>query len=220
MYGENEKAKQTALLTAKYVLEGILKLLHPFMPFITEEIYSKLTDEKIIIASWPIFNEREENKKAEAMMAKIMEMIKAVRNARAEMNVPPSKKAKMMMDAEQNVKEALSAASEYFKALASASEVEFVEKGYNDNEALSVVVDGVKIFIPLAELIDFGKELERLTKEKTKFESEIKRAEGKLNNQGFVEKAPQSLIDEEKAKIDKYKELLHNIEERIAQLKR
>lgn len=221
LYGEDEKAKQTALLTAKYVLEGILKLLHPFMPFITEEIYGKLMqDQKIIVAQWPIYKEEEHNEEAERMMSKLMEMIKAIRNARAEMNVPPSKKAKVMLDAEEQVQKMLEKASDYFKALASASEVEIVERGFSDTESLNVVVDGVNIFIPLAELIDFAKEIERLSKEKAKYEDEIKRAQGKLNNQGFVAKAPQSLIDEEKEKIEKYQELLKTVDERIGLLKK
>ncbi len=221
LYGEDLVAKQTALFTAKYVLQGILKLLHPFMPFITEEIYSKLTPgERVIVAQWPTFDESEYDEKSVSMMNQVMEMIKSVRNARAEMNVPPSKKAKVMFDADESATEALGEAGKYFMTLASASEIEFVEKGFVVEDALNVVVDGVKIFIPLAEIIDFEKELERLSKEKAKFEGEIKRAEGKLNNQGFVAKAPQSLIDEEKQKIEKYKEMLTTVNERIAQLKK
>lgn len=125
-----------------------------------------------------------------------------------------------MLDAEEQVQKMLEKASDYFKALASASEVEIVEKGFSDTESLNVVVDGVNIFIPLAELIDFAKEIERLSKEKAKYEGEIKRAQGKLNNQGFVAKAPQSLIDEEKEKIEKYQELLKTVDERIGLLKK
>ena len=221
LYGEDSISKQIALSTAKYVLQGILKLLHPFMPFITEEIYSKLIPgERVIVAKWPEFQQTECDENAVEMMNQIMEMIKAVRNARAEMNVPPSKKAKVMFDADDSAKEALRVAGQYFMTLASASEIEFVEKGSTVSDALNVVVDGVKIFIPLAELIDFEKELERLTKEKIKFEGELQRAETKLNNQGFVAKAPQNLIDEEKSKIEKYREMLKNINERIAQLKK
>lgn len=221
LYGDDIQAKQMALSTAKYVLEGILKLLHPFMPFITEEIYSKLTsDEKIIVSAWPTYEEKEHNEQAEQMMSKIMEMIRSIRNARAEMNVPPSKKAKLIFDAEDSLKSALEDHLGYFMSLASASGVEFVEKEYRTEDALNVVVEGVKIYIPLADLIDYEKELERLSKEKNKFEDEIKRAEGKLNNQGFVAKAPQSLIDEERAKIDKYKEMLSNVIERIDQLRK
>lgn len=219
LYSEDETAKQTALATAKQVLEGILKLLHPFMPFITEEIYSKLeVNEKIIIAPWPVFKEEEYDESSIQMMEKAMELIRAIRNTRAEMNVPPSKKAKVLIDAEEETLKSLEKAQKYILTLASASEVEFIAKGEKVEDALSIVIDGAKIYIPLAEIIDIEKELERLNKEKQKFEGEIKRAEGKLNNQGFVAKAPQSLIDEEKEKIEKYKEMKQAVEERISSL--
>lgn len=221
LYSEDQIAKQTALSTAKYVLEGILKLLHPFMPFITEEIYSKLEeDQKIIVATWPVFDEKNDYEDSIKMMDKTMEAIRAIRNARAEMNVPPSRKATVKIAAESHTLEALQTAQKYLLTMASASEVEFISKGQEEADALSIVIDGAEIFIPLAEIIDIEKELERLGKELSKFEGEIKRAEGKLNNQGFVAKAPQSLIDEEKAKIDKYKEMKATLEERINQLKK
>lgn len=218
LYSEDMVAKATALSTAKYVLEGILKLLHPFMPFITEEIYSNLQDEKIIISSWPKFHDEEYDAAAEKKMKKVMEGIRAIRNARAEMNVPPSKKAKIIIDAQGEEKDALQMAENYFLTLASASEVEFVQQGTQVEDALSVVIDGIKIFIPMAELIDIDKEIERLNKEKEKFESEIKRAKGKINNQGFVAKAPKSLIEEEEAKINKFEEMLKVVIERLQQL--
>ena len=219
LYAEDDTAKQTALATAKYVLEGILKLLHPFMPFITEEIYAKLEeDEKIIVAQWPEFNAAAYDEASIEMMDKAMELIRAIRNARAEMNVPPSKKAKVMIDADEQTLASLKKAQRYIITLASASAVEFIAKDVKVEDALSIVIDGAKIYIPLAEIIDIEKELERLNKEKQKFEGEIKRAEGKLNNQGFVAKAPQSLIDEEKEKIEKYKEMKQAVEERISSL--
>ena len=219
LYAEDDTAKQTALATAKYVLEGILKLLHPFMPFITEEIYAKLEeDEKIIVAQWPEFNAAAYDEASIEMMDKAMELIRAIRNARAEMNVPPSKKAKVMIDADEQTLASLEKAQRYIITLASASAVEFIAKDVKVEDALSIVIDGAKIYIPLAEIIDIEKELERLNKEKQKFEGEIKRAEGKLNNQGFVAKAPQSLIDEEKEKIEKYKEMKQAVEERISSL--
>ena len=221
LYAEDDTAKQTALATAKYVLEGILKLLHPFMPFITEEIYAKLEeDEKIIVAQWPEFNAAAYDEASIEMMDKAMELIRAIRNARAEMNVPPSKKAKVMIDADEQTLASLEKAQRYIITLASASAVEFIAKDVKVEDALSIVIDGAKIYIPLAEIIDIEKELERLNKEKQKFEGEIKRAEGKLNNQGFVAKAPQSLIDEEKEKIEKYKEMKQAVEERISSLVR
>ncbi len=221
LYSEDNIAKQTALYTAKNVLEGILKLLHPFMPFITEEIYSKLEeDEKIITAAWPVFDQNKYDEASIQMMNKVMEAIRAIRNARSEMNVPPSRKASVKIAAEEDALKALTKAQVYIITLGSASEVEFISKDQADQDALSIVIDGAEIFIPLAEIIDIEKEIERLSKEADKFEGEIKRAQGKLNNQGFVAKAPQSLIDEEKAKIDKYKEMKSSVEERINQLKK
>ncbi len=215
------RAKRTALGTAKYVLEGILKLLHPFMPFITEEIYSKLTDGKrIITADWPAENPELADDRSVEEMQRIMEMVREIRNARAEMNVPPSKKAKVIFEAEESRLSSLASASGYFKTLAGASEIERASETSELKDAVSIVVEGVKIYLPLSELIDFDKELERLSKDKSRFESEIKRAEGKLANPGFTAKAPPELIKEEQTKIDKYKEMLEAVEQRIAQLKR
>lgn len=221
LHGEDVRAKRTALGTAKYVLEGILKLLHPFMPFITEEIYSKLTDGKrIITADWPAENPELADDRSVEEMQRIMEMVREIRNARAEMNVPPSKKAKVIFEAEESRLSSLASASGYFKTLAGASEIERASETSELKDAVSIVVEGVKIYLPLSELIDFDKELERLSKDKSRFESEIKRAEGKLANPGFTAKAPPELIKEEQTKIDKYKEMLEAVEQRIAQLKR
>lgn len=219
LYGEDHLAKQTALYTAKQVLEGILKLLHPFMPFITEEIYGKLTDgEALIVASWPSTDQSTVDTDAIRMMEKAMELIRSIRNARAEMNVPPSKRARVLIDAEPETKQSLEQAQAYIVTLASASEVVFREAGAEEADALSIVIDGANVYIPLAEIIDIEKEIERLTKEAQKFEGEIKRAEGKLANQGFVAKAPQSLIEEEKEKLEKFKEMKQAVAERIQSL--
>lgn len=221
LHGEDVRAKRTALGTAKYVLEGILKLLHPFMPFITEEIYSKLTDGKrIITADWPAENPELADDRSVEEMQRIMEMVREIRNARAEMNVPPSRKAKVIFEAEESRLSSLASASGYFKTLAGASEIERASETSELKDAVSIVVEGVKIYLPLSELIDFDKELERLSKDKSRFESEIKRAQGKLANPGFTAKAPPELIKEEQTKIDKYKEMLEAVEQRIAQLKR
>lgn len=221
LYGEDMVAKNAALYTLTHVLKQILKLLHPFMPFITEEIYTLLAkDEKLIVAKWPHYNEEENFQLEEAQMNILMEAVRAIRNTRAEMNVPPSRKATAIILAEGNGRIALENAKEYIKTLASASNVEFGTESDIPEDAVSIVIEGAKIYLPLAELIDFEKEIERLDKEKTKLSGEIKRAEGKLNNQGFLAKAPQSLVDEEKGKLDKYKEMLNSVEERLAQLKK
>lgn len=221
LYGDDVEAKKAALYTLTYVLETILKLLHPFIPFITEEIFDHLptANGMIIVSEWPEFKEEDNMAKEEAMMDVMMDGIRNVRNVRSEMNVPPSKKAKVIMVPSEDKLEAVEAGKEYFKTLASASEVEVrADEAGIPEDAVSVVIDGVKIFIPLDELVDFEKELERLNKEKAKLEGEIKRVNGKLSNQGFLAKAPQKLVDEEKAKKEKFEEMMKSVEERLASI--
>lgn len=221
LYGDDVEAKKAALYTLTYVLETILKLLHPFIPFITEEIFDHLptANGMIIVSEWPEFKEEDNMAKEEAMMDVMMDGIRNVRNVRSEMNVPPSKKAKVIMVPSEDKLEAVEAGKDYFKTLASASEVEVrADEVGIPEDAVSVVIDGVKIFIPLDELVDFEKELERLNKEKAKLEGEIKRVNGKLSNQGFLAKAPQKLVDEEKAKKEKFEEMMKSVEERLASI--
>lgn len=221
LYGDDVEAKKAALYTLTYVLETILKLLHPFIPFITEEIFDHLptANGMIIVSEWPEFKEEDNMAKEEAMMDVMMDGIRNVRNVRSEMSVPPSKKAKVIMVPSEDKLEAVEAGKDYFKTLASASEVEVrADEAGIPEDAVSVVIDGVKIFIPLDELVDFEKELERLNKEKAKLEGEIKRVNGKLSNQGFLAKAPQKLVDEEKAKKEKFEEMMKSVEERLASI--
>ena len=221
LYSEDKEAKQTALYTLTYVLEKILKLLHPYMPFITEEIYTHLptVEGSIVISQWPHYNEEDNMAKEEDMMNLTMDGIRNIRNVRSEMNVPPSKKAKVIIVPTEEKKEAMEAGKDYFVTLASASEVEIVSDETNiPEDAVSVVIDGVKIFIPLDELVDFAKEIERLNKEKAKLESEIKRVNGKLSNEGFVSKAPEALINAEKAKKEKFEEMMKSVVERLENL--
>lgn len=218
LYSDDKEAKQTALYTLTYVLEKILKLLHPYMPFITEEIYTHLptVQGSIVVAQFPHYDEGDNMAKEEEMMNLTMDGIRNIRNVRAEMNVPPSKKAKVIIVPTAEKKEAMEAGLDYFVTLASASTVEIFEDETNiPEDAVSVVIDGVKIFIPLDELVDFTKELERLNKEKAKLEGEIKRVNGKLSNQGFLAKAPESLVNEEKAKKEKFEEMIKSVLERI-----
>ena len=219
LYGDDREAKRAALYTLTYVLEKILKLLHPFIPFITEEIYSYLptVEGYIITAEYPHYEEADDMLAEEEKMNLIMDGIRNVRNVRAEMNVPPSKKAKIIIVPTDDKRPAMEDGKEYFKSLASASEVEIQDnKDGIPEDAVSVVIDGVELFIPLDELVDFEKEKERLNKERDKALAEIKRVEGKLNNPGFVNKAPAKLVEEEKAKKEKFEEILHTIEERLA----
>ncbi|WP_279309988.1 valine--tRNA ligase [Romboutsia sp. 1001285H_161024_C4] len=218
LYSDDKAAKQTALYTLTYVLEKILKLLHPYMPFITEEIYTHLptVEGSIVVAQWPQYTEEDNMAKEEEMMNLTMDGIRNIRNVRAEMNVPPSKKAKVIIVPTAEKKEAMDAGRDYFVTLASASVVEIVDNEAGiPEDAVSVVIDGVKIFIPLDELVDFTKELDRLNKEKAKLEGEIKRVNGKLSNQGFLAKAPESLVNEEKAKKEKFEEMMKSVLERI-----
>lgn len=218
LYGEDREAKRAALYTLTYVLEKVLKLLHPFIPFITEEIYSYLptVEGYIIRAEYPHYKEEDNMEVEEEKMNLIMDGIRNIRNVRAEMNVPPSKKAKTILVPSDEKLAAMEDGKEYFKSLASASDVEIKENTEGiPEDAVSVVIEGVEIFIPLDELVDFEKEKERLNKEKKKALSEIKRVEGKLNNPGFVNKAPEKLVEEEKAKKEKYEEMLKSIEERL-----
>ena len=201
LYGDDREAKRAALYTLTYVLEKILKLLHPFIPFITEEIYSYLptVEGYIITAEYPHYEEADDMLAEEEKMNLIMDGIRNVRNVRAEMNVPPSKKAKIIIVPTDDKRPAMEDGKEYFKSLASASEVEIQDsKDGIPEDAVSVVIDGVELFIPLDELVDFEKEKERLNKERDKALAEIKRVEGKLNNPGFVNKAPAKLVEKRK----------------------
>jgi valyl-tRNA synthetase len=219
-YGDDEKAKGIVYNVLNTILITGLKLLHPAMPFITEEIFTHLSDEETITTSaWPEYSEALVNKKAEDDMAYVIEAIKAVRNIRAEMNVPPSRKAKVICYIAEDAKLAFNGGRAYIEKLASSSEVQFID---NKNEvpenAVSLVVKGGELFIPLLDLVDKDKELERLGKEGKKLQGEIERIDKKLGNQGFVAKAPQDVIDGEKAKREKYVEMLEAVEGRIKAL--
>lgn len=221
LYGDDEKAKGVVFNVLYTVLNTGLKLLHPVMPFITEEIYTHLSTEteSITIATWPTYDEALNNEKAEKDMTFIMEAIRSLRNLRAEMNVPPSRKAKVMAYTSEEAKDAFINGGAYLEKLASASEVTFLDNKDNlDNNLVSVVVKGGELFLPLLDLVDREKELERLNKEKTKLEGEILRVEKKLSNERFVSKAPEAVVNEERAKGVKYKEMLEAVLERIEAL--
>ena len=219
-YGEDEKTKGVVYNVLNEVLITGLKLLHPVMPFITEEIFTHISDEETITTSaWPEFNEELVDPVAERDMNYVIEAIKSLRNVRAEMNVPPSRKAKVICHIGEEAKDAFKAGSAYIEKLASASEVEFTDnKDEVPSNAVSVVVKGGELFMPLLDLVDKEKELERLNKEVKKLHSEIERIDKKLGNQGFVAKAPKAVVDGEKAKREKYVEMLEAVEARIKAL--
>lgn len=216
-YGEDEKAKGVVYNVLSTVLVTGLKLLHPAMPFITEEIFTHLTDEETITtSSWPEYDEALLDEKAESDMGYIIEAIKGLRNVRAEMNVPPSRKAKVICYISDEAKEAFNVGTSYIEKLASASEVEFIADKFNvPANAVSLVVKGGELFMPLLDLVDKEKELERLNKEVKKLEGEIERIDKKLGNAGFVAKAPEAVVNAEKEKRSKYVEMLEAVKVRI-----
>lgn len=221
LYGEDEEAKATVQKVLVTVLKDILKLLHPFMPFITEEIWQHIpgTEGAIIVADWPITEADKINETSEAKMEALMTAIRNIRNVRAEMDVVPSRKARLHVLAEEEVATIFGENPEYLQALASCSDV-IIETDRSEipEDAISVVINKGELFLPLADLIDFSKEIERLNKERAKFEGEVKRVEKKLANEGFVSKAPDKLIEEEKAKKEKYEGMLKTVVDRIASM--
>lgn len=216
LFDKENPTGKTAQYVLTYVLSHTMQLLHPFMPFITEEIWLHLPHdgESIVISKWPEYDEALNFEEDEAAMTLIMDAISAVRNRRTEMNVPPSKKAKTIIVTDKP--DVFNKGEAFFIKLASASEVEVREdKDGIDANAVNVIVPGAEIYLPMSELVDKDKELARLNSEKKRLEGEIKRVEGKLNNQGFVSKAPKKVVDEEKAKGVKYKDMLDKVIENI-----
>ena len=219
-FSDNEEAKGVAYNVLNKVLTTGLQLLHPVMPYITEEIYTHLETEyeSITISKWPEFKDELCDVEAEDKMNYVIEAIKAIRNVRLEMNVPNSRKAKLMILATEGI-EAFKEGTKYFEKLASASEVEFLNSKENTPEdTVSVVTKGAEIYMPLLDLVDLEKELDRLNKEKEKLAKEIDRVEKKLSNERFVSKAPESVVEEEKEKGKKYKEMYDAVIERINSL--
>jgi valyl-tRNA synthetase len=200
------------------------------MPFITEEIYTSLMkDEKIsedfkesiMISSWPVVRTELEFKADEDAVDKLKEAVRAIRNIRTEMNVAPSKKATVyVVSSKPEIRDIFESSATFFKTLAYASELYVQEdKTGIADDAVSVVIHDAVIYMPFAELVDVEKEIERLTKEKEKLESEIKRASGMLANPKFVDKAPAAKVEEERAKLTRYTETLEQVSERLQQLK-
>lgn len=223
LYGENQQDKDVARYVLIEVLENILKLLHPFMPYITEEIWHHLssTEGSLIVADWSKYDSNNAYQEAEERINFIMEAVKNIRNVRAEMNVIPSRKAKVIfVTKSEKVKEILENSEEHFVNLASASEIEVRDNKEGIGEdAVSAVVTNCEIFLPLEELVDIEKEIDRLEKEKKKLEGELKRVKGKLSNPGFVDKAPEHVVNSEKEKKEKYQQMMDKVLERLESLK-
>ena len=217
LYEETSPTNETAQKVLTYVLTNTLVLLHPFMPFITEEIWQHLPHdgETIMRANWPKYNQEFVFDTEDKQMTMIMEAIKAIRNTRNNMNVPPSRKAKLYIKTDE--KDIFALGESFFKKLASASEIEFTDSEIDEN-TVSVVTDGAVMYLPVGDLVDVEKERERLMKEKATLEAEVKRVEGKLNNPGFTAKAPQHLVEEERQKGIKYQEMLDKVLESLSKL--
>ena len=214
-----DESNQTAQQVLTYVLSGTLKLLHPFMPFITEEIWQALPHEgeSIMISAFPVYDEALKNPEAADQMQMLMASIKGIRNIRSERNVPPSKKCTVYIVTAQT--DVFEKGVAFYTKLASADRVVIQkDKSGIPENAVSVVSPGAELLLPFDELVYKEKELERLNKEKKRLEGEIKRVEGKLSNKGFTEKAPAAVVEEERQKGEKYKAMLKTVIDSIAQL--
>ena len=219
---ENPRAKNTALYVLRTVLEHTMRLLHPFMPFLTEEIWQKLphTGASIMRAPWVDVAESDIDTEAEAAMTAIMEVIKVTRNLRAELGTPPGKKSALLLRVrDAALVDVFAAHTDYFHALASASEVTFLAEDAPDPEnVVTGALAGAAVYLPLAGLIDVEKETARLTKERDNLEKEIARLSGKLANAGFTSKAPAAVVAAEREKLAGYEEKIGLIRSRLADL--
>ena len=224
LYNDDDDTKKAALWTLKKVLIDALKLLHPYMPFITEEIFCNLQDEEetIMLSKWPEFTEEYDFAKEEKAVETIKEAVRNIRNIRSEMNVAPSKKAKVfVVSSEEEIKNIFENGKVFFATLGYASEVIIQDdKSGIGDDAVSVVIPKATIYMPFAELVDISKEIERLNKEVEKLNKELARVNGMLSNPNFVSKAPEKKINEEKAKQAKYQQMMDQVKEQLARLQK
>ena len=224
LWSEEDTTKAAALWTLKTVLIQSLKLLHPYMPFITEEIFCNLQDEEpsIMISSWPEYKDEWNFADEEKAVETIKDAVRAIRGVRTSMNVPPSKKAKVYVVSEDPEVLAIFEHSRvFFATLGYASEVVLQkDKSGIADDAVSAVTAKATIYMPFAELVDLDKEIERLTKEEEKLKKELARSEGMLSNEKFVSRAPEAKIAEEREKLEKYRQMMAQVQERLAQLRK
>ena len=222
LYNDGDTTKSAALWTLKTVLVNALKLLHPYMPFITEEIFCTLQseEESIMISRWPEFTKEWHFAEDEAAVEMIKEAVRGIRNVRTGMNVPPSKKAKVFVVSEsENVRNTFENGKVFFATLGSASEVTVqADRSGIDEDAVSAVLPEAVIYMPFAELVDIDKEIERLQKEEQRLTKELARVNGMLSNERFMSKAPESKVAEERAKLEKYSQMMDQVKERLAHL--
>ncbi len=221
LYNDEDETKAAALWTLKTVLINSLKLLHPYMPFITEEIFCNLSDEEsIMISSWPEYKEEWNFAKEEKAVETIKEAVRGIRNTRSGMNVPPSRKANVyVVTADAEVADIFEEGKVFFTTLSYAAQVTIqADKTGIADDAVAVLIPKASIYIPFADLVDVEKEIERLKNEEKKLEGELKRVNGMLANEKFVSKAPAAKIAEEKEKLEKYTTMMEQVKERLAQL--
>ena len=222
---EDEKdqiSRNAALYTLKTVLVTAMKLLHPYMPFITEEIFCNIQDEEesIMVSEWPVYSDEFDFAKEEAEIETIKEAVRGIRNVRTEMNVPPSRKAQIyVVTADKDAAESFAENGYFLKNLAYASEVKIqADKAGIAEDAVAVMLAHAAIYMPFSDLVDIEKELERLKKEEKRLEGELKRSESMLNNEKFLSKAPEEKIAEEKEKLAKYEKMMEQVKNQIAGL--
>lgn len=221
LYSDDEDAKKVAISTLIYVLSNTLKLLHPFMPFITEEIWQHMpvSDESIMISKWPTVEPKQLDEESEEQMEEIMDVIRAIRNIRSEMDVPMSRKAKLYIVPKEGWEDIFIDGSVYFEKLAGIEEMT-IEKNADNmaKNTATAVTSKAQIFMPLEDLIDFDREMERLLAEKAKLEKEVARAQAKLANDNFVKKAPDHVVEGEREKEREYRSMLSKVLERIDEM--
>ena len=222
LLGEDGESKDTVKAVLLYVLENLLKLLHPFMPFLTEQVYKYMPESEgfLMLQKWPEINDTLSFPEDERKMLAIMEIIRTIRNLRSEMNVVPSKRTRLMLLPGEGWLETLKGGDGYFRKLAGASETDILtDRNQVTEKTVSAVATAGELFIPLGDLVDFEKEIARLTKEMENLKKEIARSQGMLNNQGFIAKAPAQLVQQERNKLEAAKEKAAVLENRIAELK-
>ena len=220
----DNQGKTAALWTLKNVLTEALKLLHPDMPFVTEEIFCTIQaeEESIMVSDWPVYREEWNFAKEESAIELMKEAVRGIRNVRTQMNVAPSRKAAVYVVSEkEEVRGVFAEGRLFFTSLAGASELTIqADRSGIADDAVSVVIPNATLYIPFAELVDIGQEIERLTKEKERLAGELARVNGMLGNERFLSKAPEAKIAEERAKLEKYEQMKEQVESRLAQLSR
>ena len=219
LYGTDQVDKKVALSVLVASLKDLLKMLHPFMPFITEEIWGSLPKAEgfLMQASWPVYTEDMDFPKETAIIETAMAAIKAIRTIRIEADAAPSKSLSLIVLADDKIKGDFQSAARTIQQLANIKELTFVgDKANLPEDVMSAVIDGAELFIPSDELLDYDLEWARLTKEKDRLRGEVSRVQGKLANAGFVAKAPAKVIEEEKEKMAKYEDMLAKVMERLA----